>query len=226
VRVGSNDRKRASAALTALRTKRRLKLVPAGGGMMEALLLALVAQGSSLAAAERALAKIKASVVNWNELRVTQAKEVAALLAGVREAPGKAAAIHDVLSSIFEETHDLEFGFLEGASTAEAKDFLSGLGALTDEMVDEFVLAGRGHFHISADGDVVRVLRRLGVAARSDSPVKFEAALSELVSAEKAYQLMYLAKRLAEGICTAHGPKCPECPVVLTCPSAKKSKDG
>ena len=219
-----SEKRRAVTVLSALRSKKHLKFVPSAGGMMEALLLSLIAQGSSLAAARRALDRIRLSVVNWNELRVTQVKDVAGWLSGTRDAQQKAVAIHDVLSSIFEQTHDLEFVFLEGASTAEAKDFLSVLGALTEENIDEFVLAGRGHFNIAADGDVVRVLKRLGLNVRAESPPKCQAALEESVGADRAYQLLYLAKLLSESTCNPHGAKCPECPVEQICPSARKSR--
>lgn len=222
--MGVTAKKKAAAALSNLRSKRKLKSIPSHGGMMEVLLLALVSQGASLVSARKALDRIKASVVNWNELRVTQAPDIANMLRGVRDAQGKSAAIRDVLSSIFEQTHDLEFAFLEGASTAEAKDFLSGLGALTDEIVDEFVLAGRGRFTLSADGDIIRALRRLGVSCRSESPAKFQKEIEDLVGHERSYQLMYLAKQLSEGTCTAHGPRCIECPVSEVCPSARKSR--
>jgi endonuclease III len=222
--MGATEKKRAIAALSNLRSRRKLKSIPSHGGMMEVLLLALVSQGASLAAARRALDRIRGGIVNWNELRVTQVSDIAGLLRGLRDAQGKAAAIRDVLSSIFEQTHDLEFAFLEGASTAEAKDFLSGLGALTDEIVDEFVLAGRGRFTLVADGDIVRVLRRIGVSGHSEAPAKFQNELEDMAGPDKAYQLMYLAKQLSESICTAHGPKCPECPLCTVCPSARKAK--
>ena len=214
----------ASNALAALRSKRRLKAISSQGGMTEVLLVSVIARGVSVAAARRALDTVKAAVVNWNELRVTQPTEVAAFLRGVRDASAKATAIHEVLSSIFEQTHDLEFQFLEGASTAEARDFLRGLGALTDDIVDEIVLAGRPHFNIAVDSDVLRVVRRLGLAAASDSVAKCQHALEELLGPEKAYQFVYLARELAENLCAAHSPKCVECALVVMCPNSRKSR--
>ncbi len=210
--------------LTILRNKGHLKNIPSQGGMMEALLLAIIAQGASVAAAQKALSRVKESVVNWNELRVTQPPEVARMLVGIKDADAKAGAIHDVLTSIFEGTHDLELRFLDNASGEEAKDFLRGIAALNVEIVNMVILAGRGHFTMVPDSDVLRVVKRLGIAGRVSSAGKCTKALDDILGEEKAYQMMFLLKELSEHTCISHSPRCPECPLAAKCPSARKSK--
>jgi endonuclease III len=219
--------KLAANALTALRNKGRLKVFPSQeGGMAEVVLLAIVARGTSLPAARKALDTVKRSVVNWNELRVTQVSEVAGFMSGVRDAQNKATAVHEVLSNIFEGTHDLQLSFLEGASAEEARDFLRGLGALSDDIVTEVILSGKGHFNMIADSDVLRVVRRLGLAQKAGTPAKCQEELEELLGEQKAYQLMYLAKELAEASCIPHSPRCAQCALVAVCRGARKSKAG
>jgi|GEM_PF-3336844 len=224
--AGTGKSRLAADALARLRNKGRLKGIPstADGGMAEVLLLAIIARGAPVAAARRALDRMKASVVSWNELRVTQPAEVAAMLGGIRDAQSKATAIHEALTNIFEGTHDLELKFLEGATAEEARDFLRGLGALTDDIVDMMILAGRGHFTTTPNTGVVRVVRRLGLCGRAGSAAKCEKALEALLGGEKAYQLMFLMKELAETTCTPHSPKCAECALVIKCPSARRSR--
>jgi len=218
----AQSRKRlASKALGALRSSRRLKTIPSQGGMTEALLISLISRGASVAGARKALDRIKSSVVNWNELRVTQISDVTSWLGSIRDAAQKAAAIHEVLSSIFEQTHDLEFVFLDGANAAEARDFLRGLGALNDEIVDEVMLAGRGRFAMPADGDILRFSRRLGLVGRTESIAECQEVLEDVLGAERAYQFMYLGRELAETVCVAHSPHCKDCALSLMCASAR-----
>jgi endonuclease III len=216
--------KLAAGVLDALRRKDGVRRVPANGGMTEVLLSVIIARGSSVTAARRALDSIKEGIVNWNELRVTQPADVAVMLSGIRDADGKAEAIHDVLTNIFEGTHDLNLSFLEGASAEEARDFLAGLGSLTDDMVNEVILAGRGHFTMAADADTVRIAQRLGLVGKTTSPAKAQSDLEEVLGSERSYQLMYLIKNLAQAACSVRNPRCGECALAVTCPTGRKGR--
>jgi endonuclease III len=222
--AAASKAKHANNVLDALRRRNHARNVPAAGGMTEVILSVILANGSSLTAARKALATIKESIVNWNELRVTQPWEIVIFLEGIKDAEGKANAIHDVLSNVFEGTHDLDMAFLEGASAEEARDFLSGLGGLTEEMVNEIILSGRGHFTMAADTDVSRVAQRLGLAGRGTSPSKLQDELESSIGGEKAYQMLYLLKCLSETVCGARSSRCVECVLPGLCPAGKKSK--
>lgn len=190
------------------------------GGLTSVVLLAIIARGSSVAEARKILADIRESFVDWNELRVTRPAQIAAHLGPIRGAKKKARTICDVLGNIFDGTHDLELSFLEGASAEEARDFLTGLGGLSKEMVDEVILSGRAYFRMEADTDVARVARRLGLAGRYTSPGGFQRDIDNLLGAERGYQLMFLFKELSETVCTTRGQRCPQCPLVKICPAA------
>jgi len=222
--MATSKAKLANNVLEALRRKDHARHVSAGGGMTEVLLQVILAHNGSLSGAKKALAAIKESVVNWNELRVTQPWEVTGFLGGMKDAEAKANAIHDVLSNVFEGTHDLELTFLAGASAEEARDFLSGLGSLTEDMVNEVILAGRGFFTMSADAEVARVAQRLGLAGRGATPARVQAEFESTLGPEKTYQMLYLLKCLSETVCSARSFKCVECAVGGLCPAAKKSR--
>lgn len=215
--------KLATGILASLKKGHSVRQIPSSDGdMTETLLMAVIAKGTTIPAARMALDKIKESVVNWNELRVTPPAEVAAYMKGLKDAGEKAAAMHEVLVNIFEGTHGLKLSFLEGVSAQEARDFLSGLGSLTDEMVAEVILSGRGHFHMSAEADVIRVARRMGLVSRTPSAAKCQEELEGLLGEEKAYQIMYLMKELGESSCISHSPKCGDCVVNALCDAGKK----
>ncbi len=194
------------------------------GDLGSMLLLAMIARGSSVSSARATLQRLRNSFVDWNELRVTRPAQISFYLQGTRDAREKAQNIADVLSSIFEGTHDLALRFLEGASAQEAKDYLTGLSGLTEEIVTEVILSGGRFFHMSADTDVVRVARRLGLVGRNASAGGYERDIVALLGAEKAYQMTFLLKELSEAICAVHAQHCDECVLALTCPSSRKRR--
>jgi len=224
--MAASDKKRLAArALSALRAAHHARNISVdGGGMMDVLVLSVISHGAPLARAKRCLVNIKKAVVNWNELRVTPPVEVAPLLKGIKDAQAKAAAIHDALVNIFEGTHDLELRFLDGTSAQEARDFFAGLGALSEDIVAEIILSGRGHFLMAADTDIMRVARRLELCGNVSSPAKCQEELEQILSEEKAYQAMYLMKELSELVCNSHSPRCTDCALLEMCRGARKTR--
>ncbi len=193
----------------------------ANGDLTSLVLLAIIARGSSVVASRKVLDKIKDVFVDWNELRVTRAGQIAFYLTDIRDARQKARTMTDVLGNIFEGTHDLCLHFLEGASAEEARDCLRGLGGLTDEMVTEVILASHSFFHMSADTDVARVARRLAIIGKNTTPGGFERDIVEFLGEERAYQMTFLLKALAESVCHMRAPLCDECALSASCQSAR-----
>ena len=222
----NTDRRRdpgrfAGKCLTLLKKKVGARnIATANGDLTSLVLLAIIARGSAVTASRKALARIKEVFVDWNELRVTRAGQIAFHMTDIRDARNKARTMTDVLASIFENTHDLGLHFLEGVSAEEARDYLRGLGGLSDEMVTEVILAGRGFFHLAADTDVVRVARRLAIIGRNTTPGGFERDIVGLLGEERAYQITLLLKELADAHCHGRGHLCEECPLSKTCPSS------
>lgn len=196
-------------------------LATANGDLTSLVLLAIIARGSAVNASREVLARIKEVFVDWNELRVTRAGQIAFYLTDIRDARAKAHTMTDVLANIFENTHDLHLHFLDGVSAEEARDYLRGLGGLSDGMVNEVILAGRAFFHLAADTDVVRVARRLDIIGRNTTPGGFERYIVELLGEERAYQVTFLLKDLSESTCHVRGQLCEECPLSKTCPSSR-----
>ncbi len=212
----------ATKCLTVLRRRAGARNIASGDGKLTSLLLlAIIGHSSPLAQARKALDVIRDSFVDWNELRVTRPAQTVEYLGTVKQAAEKAEAIHDILNNIFEDTHDLDLHFLEGASAEEARDFLTGLGSLDDRMLTEVILAGRGFFHMAADTDVARVARRLEFIGKNTTPGGFQRDIVELVGQDRSYQITYLLKQLAETICKPRAPVCPECPLSKICPGAE-----
>jgi len=194
------------------------------GDLTSLVLLAIIARGSTVTAGREALARIKEAFVDWNELRVTRAGQIAFHLDGIKSARDKARTMADVLTNIFEGTHDLKLSFLVAATAEEAKDYLRGLAGLTDEMVGEIILSGREYFQTNADTDVARVARRIGLIGKNVSAAGFDRDILDLLGAERAYQLTCLLKEHSEMVCPVHAPHCDECALAKLCPAGRSKK--
>ena len=74
---------------------------------------------------------------------------------------------------------------------------------------------------IAVDTHVKRLSERLGLSTKTN-PEKIEQDLLTLVPKKDWLDFNYLLVNHGRAICIARKPKCPECPVQLLCPSAKK----
>lgn len=209
----------AGKCLTALKKRGGARnLASPDGGLTSLVLLAIIARGTTVSAGREALARVKEAFVDWNELRVTRAGQIASYFDGIKNARDKARTMADVLTNIFEGTHNLTLSFLVSATAEEARDYLRGLAGLTDDMVAEIVLSGREYFHIAADTDVARVARRIGLIGKNTTAGGFDRDILDLLGEERTYQLTYLLKEHAETVCTVHAPHCDKCALTILCP--------
>lgn len=74
---------------------------------------------------------------------------------------------------------------------------------------------------IAVDTHVKRLSERLGLSAQQ-APEKIEKDLLALVPKKDWLDFNYLLVNHGRAICIARKPKCPECPLINLCPSAKK----
>ena len=73
---------------------------------------------------------------------------------------------------------------------------------------------------IAVDTHVRRISQRLGLSRQTD-PEKIERDLLALVPREHWLDFNYMLVNHGRAICQARQPKCPECPLLTLCPSAK-----
>ena len=77
---------------------------------------------------------------------------------------------------------------------------------------------------VVCDTHVLRLSRRLALSANTDSPVKLEFDLMEIVPKKNWTLFSHLLVFHGRNICKARKPNCPDCPIAKHCPAANNPK--
>lgn len=179
-------------------------------------------QGTTKERADEAFRNLRSAFFDWNEVRVSMAREVEDALAGLPRADEKAQRLISLLQEIFETTYsfDLEGLHKKGLKLAE-KQLERYQGA--NSFVVAYVLAnGLGGHALPLDGDMERTLRRLELFDGEADLAAQRASLEHQVPKAKGATFCANLSVIAQEFCTERQPQCAACPCNEDCPSAAK----
>ncbi len=177
--------------------------------------------------AKSSLNAMQKAFPDWNELRVSQAQEIADAMTprgkGKTRPGTQLSAAQDVkeyLAQVFQETHGLDLEFLRTDPAGGAKQ-LANVPILGNELTAFLAwIAEDGALPVS--GGMVRVLDRMGAMTRTTSMKKARAALEPMVPAKDGLRFGMSVGLVADRWCDARKPLCWECPLAPDCPMGKK----
>jgi endonuclease III len=170
---------------------------------------------------EQAMVRIRRHFVDLNDLRVSRPHEIRDVLGPNFPRSGqKARVMPRILDQVFKQFNSMVWDFLQEMGKVEARAYFEKL-----EDVRPFLAAVMARdctgAHAFPDVDMVRVLGRLGILDPSaHSEAEMQALLERAVKANRAHELHWVVKRLAEDQCTAPEAVCVGCAVFKMCPSA------
>lgn len=178
-----------------------------------------------------ALSSMSKAFPDWNELRVSQAQEIADAMAPRSKSKTRnaslleaARAAKEYLFQVFQETHGLDLEFMRTDPSSGVKQ-LSAIPVLGNELAAYLAWVAEDHA-LPVSGGIVRVLDRLGAMARTSSMKKARESLEPLVDAQDALRFGMVVGMVADRWCDSRKPTCWECPLAPDCPMGKKvSKD-
>ena len=199
------------------------------GSLLEQGLYVVLLRHLPAARAEAAVQALPKAYPDWNEVRVSQAQEVAVHLApkSAQKTPDKlrkyvpaARAAKEYLQEVFQKTHGLDLLELRDDAQAAGKlvsqmPYLGGVGGA-------FLLWLAGDRQLPVTQGLIRVLDRLGLMTRTQSPKKARAAIEPLVPKGDELRFATTLGHVAEQWCVQRSPICWECPLRDDCPTGKK----
>ena len=202
----------------------------AEGTLLEQGLLTVLVRHMPQDKAEAAIGTLKKAYPDWNEMRVAQAREIAAEILpkarrdnpeAIRATLPAAREARDFVQEVFQKTHGLELDFL--------KEDLAGAGKLVQQMpllglsAGSYLLWLAGDRQLPVHGALVRVLDRVGLISRTASMKKARDVIDPLVP--KGEELAFVAAfgEVADRWCFPHKPICPECVLVEDCNFGRKA---
>jgi endonuclease III len=155
---------------------------PEARPVLEQFLYAICREGATREQADRAFRSLQESFFDWNELRVSSAREVEEILGDIPDAEHRANRLITFLQEVFETTFSYDLEPLHKKGMKQAAKQLSRYQAANDYAVSWVVQQSLGGHAIPLDPPALRVLRRLGVIdSEHDDLESVRASLEHLV---------------------------------------------
>jgi endonuclease III len=185
----------------------------------------IIAGNSPMQKARAAFEKLKESFVDWNELRVAEAREIVAHLDRLGEREdlyARAELLRRTLQGLFDARDTVRIELDKtGAKPEEEQEVVRALGTvpgLSPGLVGAVMARAVAEPPVRLSPGMVRVAQRIGVIPRSGGDAKQAAALASAAGDRDARILMhFLLGEHAERVCLPKGPLCETCPVLPMC---------
>ncbi len=186
--------------------------------VLEQFLYALCREGVTREQADRAYRGLREQFFDWNEVRVSSARELADALQSLPNAETRAQRIIEFLQEVFETTFSFDLESLHKKGLKQAAKQLQRYQAANDYSVAWVIQQSLGGHAIPVDAPTLRCLGRLGVIENEEQdPEVLRASLEHQVPKARGVQFNDLVSELAEEYCYEADPACPGCPMAGAC---------
>jgi endonuclease-3 len=193
--------------------------------VLEQFLYGVCREGATREQADRAFQNLREQFYDWNEVRVSSAREVEEALADLPEAEPRAERLISFLQEVFEKDFSFDLEGLRKKGLKEAAKELAKYQAANDYVVAWVVQQSLGGHAIPLDVATLRAARRLGlIDCDADDMEAARASLEHLVPKAKGTLFCDLISHLASQVCWEDEPHCSACPLAGDCPSAQEQE--
>ncbi|HKI35825.1 MAG TPA: hypothetical protein VKA46_28475 [Gemmataceae bacterium] len=192
--------------------------------VLEQFLYGVCREGSTRDLADGAFRSLREQFFDWNEVRVSSAREVEEALADLPEAEVRAERLISFLQEVFEADFSFDLEGLRKKGLKEAAKQLAKYQAANDYVVAWVVQQSLGGHAIPLDVPTLRAARRLGlIDCDPDDVETARSSLEHLVPKAKGALFCDLISNLADETCWEDEPHCAACPLAGDCPTAQEA---
>jgi endonuclease III len=194
--------------------------------ILEEFVYAILREGHTREAADRAFDNLKKHFFDWNEIRVSMTEElVAAVGHWITDAERRSQRIIDFLQEVFESTFSFDLEGIEKKGLKQAGKTLARYQAASDYAIAWVTQKSLGGHALPLDTGALRCLRRLKLIEDDQNDLEvIRASLEHQVPKAKGHQFVDLISYLGQEHCWEDGPACPACPLRAGCPTGVASK--
>ena len=136
--------------------------------ILEHLVFAIFLENATFAQARAAFIELQRYFIDWNEIRVSTANEIASVIGNVPDPVRAGERLRRLLQWIFDNTYKFELEDYRAKGREEVLEFLKTVPFSTPFMNDYAVFFGFGGSNIPLDENCFRVLRLLGYVSVVD----------------------------------------------------------
>lgn len=222
----TTNRQRVLTQLFTTLKKRYQPSEPEPRPVLEQLIYAICREGASHEQADRAYRNLQERFFDWNEVRVSSAREIEETLADLPEAEIRAQRLISFLQEVFETTFSFDLEPLHKKGIKQAAKQLARYQAANDYAVLWVLQQSLGGHAVPLDAPTLRVLRRLGIIEEDvDNLEAIRASLEHQIPKSKAALFGDLISYIADKVCWDDSPNCAACPVASECPTGKVARE-
>jgi endonuclease-3 len=190
--------------------------------VLEQLILAVLADGSTTAQADAVFHRLKQNYFDWNEVRVSAVVELQEHLRDLPDPEQRAARLKGCLKFIFETTYGFELETLQKIPMKEVARKFERMPGVSDYLVARVIRDGLGGTAMPLDTAAVRVLTRLGIVDEKTPPQVLSASLARQIPRARSFEFCHLLSELAADTCVEVEPRCKPCVLVDDCPTGQR----
>ena len=198
-----------------------------GDTPLDHLVYGIIAGNSPQQKARGAFQSLQGAYVDWNELRIAEAREIVDHLDGLGEREelfARAELVRRTLQALFDarDTVRIEFGKSETPGSDEVEEVVRALGpvpGLSPGLVAAVVAKAVPEPPIRLTSGISRVAQRIGIIPRSGGEAKQAAVLAAASGGDRDSRILlhFLLGEHAERACLPKGPACETCPCLPFC---------
>jgi endonuclease-3 len=191
--------------------------------VFEQFVYAVCREGTTREQADRAFRTLGERFFDWNEIRVSSAREIEEALRDLPDAEQRAQRLLSLLQEVFETTFSFDLESLHKKGLKQAAKQLARFQAANEYAVAWVIQHALGGHAVPVDGPTLRALRRLGLLdTDTDDPEAVRASLEHIVPKVRGPLFGELISALAEEACWEADPNCPACPLNSECPTGQE----
>jgi endonuclease-3 len=195
---------------------------PEARPVLEQLIYAICRENAPRDRADKAFRNLRDSFFDWNEIRVSSARELVEVLAPLPDAEMRAYRIVSLLQEIFETTYAFELESLHKKGLKQAQKQLERYQGTNSFSVAFTLQMGLGGHALPVDVGMRRTLRRLELIDEEPNEEALQASLEHLVPKARGPLFCELVNGLAQQFCHETSPACPRCPMRDLCPASQQ----
>jgi len=180
--------------------KKRYKHVPQTQSrkVLEHLIYAACLENATFEQADTAFSVLEHHYIDWNEIRVSTANELAFTFPHLPNAAVAGERIRKSLQAVFDTTYMFDLEELRKKNLSQAVEFLKSLGACSRFMIDYTTHNALGGHVIPLDESALRVFRLLGLAqTNKDNTREDVGGLERAISKPEGHEFANLLHHFA-----------------------------
>ena len=197
---------------------------PEARPVLEQFLYAICREGATRGQADRAFRNLQERFFDWNEVRVSSAREIEEALGDIPDAENRANRLVSFLQEVFETTYSFDLESLHKKGLKQAAKQLARYQAANDYAVAWVIQQSLGGHAIPLDAPTLRILRRLGLIDDSAGDLEaLRASLEHLIPKSRGPLFVELVSALAHDARWENDPNSPARALLANYPASEEN---